>query len=303
MLIKENVTPQNTQPTMRTTQSSQSLSTQEHQTRTMIAKNNPSSQSNMRRNVSFAKVTVREYDQTLGDHPCGSGCPVSLGWDFQDGFAEDVEEYEASREGLRRIGHEMKMPPAVRVQKLLENGHTRHQINQTTISSRKAMQGRLQTAKQTEARHLAATALESLGRKVKRAVRRGNSSDDLFWQADQSSAAAKGFRASCPEIRRVQSMGEFLTKRSTSLLSAPVRAPVRGILKTSQVTTINDDVASDGTHEESDSHTSPKLTRKSVSMDQKNVPEDLGRPVADMSKAEEPSPASSEEADEDGMFF
>mmetsp|Transcript_12974 Transcript_12974/g.24625 ORF Transcript_12974/g.24625 Transcript_12974/m.24625 type:complete len:254 (+) Transcript_12974:160-921(+) len=253
----------------------------------------------MRRNVSFAKVTVREYEQTLGDQPCASGPPVSLGWEFQDALAADVEDYEASREGLRRIGHEMKMPPSVRVQKLLDNGLTRHQINQTAISSRKAMQGRVQTAKESEARHLAAKALESLGRKVKRVVRRNNSSDDLWWmQAAQSSNATEGFRSSCPEMRRVQSMGEFLTKGSTLLLSSgPV--PTRGILKSSQPTSNNDA----DTVEESDSDTSPNLGRRCVSMNENHMPTDLGRPVEEVSTAEQPNPSASNEADEDGMFF
>ena len=256
----------------------------------------------MQRNVSFAKVTVREYGQTLGDQPCASGPPVSLGWEFQDGFATDVEEYEASRQGLRRVGHEMKMPPSVRVQKLLDNGHTRHQINQSATSSRKAMHGRIHTANESEARHLAAKALESLGRKVKRAVRRNNSSDNLWWQGAQSSTStATGFRRSCPEMRRVHSMGEFLTNGSTLMRSDPV--VTRGILKTSQSNS-NIDAVSDDTVEESDSDTVHNLVlRRSVSMDAKITPVDSGRPVEEVSAAKQPNHVASNEAEEDGMFF
>lgn len=181
--------------------------------------------SSMRRNVSFAKVRVRQYGQTLGDQPCNAGPPVALDWDFNEAPDEDVDEYEASREGLRRQGQAMKMPPSVRVERLMDHGHTRNQIQNTTQSSRKTMKERQQSARESEAHFKAAQALESLGRKVKRVMKGKKDKErqnNSVWKNFSSSDAAhynnyldkrrgnNAFRASDPGMRRVQSMGDAL---------------------------------------------------------------------------------------------
>jgi hypothetical protein len=38
-----------------------------------------------RKSVRFGKCLVRSYSQVLGDHPCcATGCPLTLGWDYQE---------------------------------------------------------------------------------------------------------------------------------------------------------------------------------------------------------------------------
>lgn len=50
------------------------------------------------KHVSFSTIAIREYSTMLGDHPCCSiGCPLTLGWEFQQIPAVSVDAYEASR--------------------------------------------------------------------------------------------------------------------------------------------------------------------------------------------------------------
>jgi hypothetical protein len=57
----------------------------------------PLSSSVSHRHVSFGSCTVRGYSQVLGDHPyCSMGCPLSLGWEYQQESAISVDDYEAS---------------------------------------------------------------------------------------------------------------------------------------------------------------------------------------------------------------
>jgi hypothetical protein len=173
----------------------------------------------MRRNVSFAKVQVREYALTFGDQPCSSGPPLALGWDFNEVVLADVEEFEATREGNRRQGREMKMPAGVRIEKLREHGFSRTQIRKTSIESKRVMAGRLRTANQTEAQFMASMALESLGRKIKRVVPGGDSNKKDYMALKSSALRASG-------LRQIQSMHDF---RSGSSF------PPRSILKTSEL--------------------------------------------------------------------
>ena len=57
------------------------------------------------KHVSFATISVREYKQELGDHPCCSGGPpVSLGWEYTESPKVQVEDYEAERPCRRPRG-------------------------------------------------------------------------------------------------------------------------------------------------------------------------------------------------------
>ena len=57
----------------------------------------------VQRRTSFATISVREYEQTIGDSPsCLEGAPVTLGWSFQENRDISIEEYEQSRQPFRR---------------------------------------------------------------------------------------------------------------------------------------------------------------------------------------------------------
>eukprot|EP00978_Attheya_sp_CCMP212_P024090 scaffold75198_cov55-Attheya_sp.AAC.4 len=74
-----------------------------------------------KRNVSFHRIEVREYERTLGDHPCSDGVPLSLGWRYSESNLEALDEYEKKREPMRRTTQEMRAPRHVRMSLLKEH--------------------------------------------------------------------------------------------------------------------------------------------------------------------------------------
>lgn len=46
--------------------------------------------------VSFDKIYIRNYSQTIGDNPSVSfGTPISLDWDYEESHALSVDDYES----------------------------------------------------------------------------------------------------------------------------------------------------------------------------------------------------------------
>lgn len=179
----------------------------------------------------------------------------------------------------------------------MEAGHSQSQIRQSTKASRHAMVGRLRTANQSEASFLAAQAWESLGRKVKRVVKRGKSWDDLQLKMDHpSSSSEQQCRSAYPEMRRVQSAGDFLVRTNYSC-GAP---PPRGILKTfGKIVEEGEDEepVSDPLTEDSGSDTSPPLVRRTKSLDESELNIGAPEPVKVAVVVE----TATEE--EDGLYF
>lgn len=63
----------------------------------------PESSQDEDKHVSFDTLSIREYSQVLGDHPCCTvGPPVALGWDYTESPKTTVERYEATRAPARR---------------------------------------------------------------------------------------------------------------------------------------------------------------------------------------------------------
>jgi hypothetical protein len=60
--------------------------------------------SNKSRHVSFENVEIRRYPMILGDNPsCRCGCPVSLGWEYDEELPTiSVDDYELYRKKHRR---------------------------------------------------------------------------------------------------------------------------------------------------------------------------------------------------------
>lgn len=77
----------------------------------------------VQRRTSFVTISVREYDQTIGDSPsCLDGAPVALGWSFQENRDIPFEEYEQSRQPFRRRRSDLVLGVQERRTKLVESG-------------------------------------------------------------------------------------------------------------------------------------------------------------------------------------
>lgn len=86
-----------------------------------------------KRTVSFGKLETREYSIALSDHPsCSFGPPISLGWDFRDKEAVELETYEEQR-SPRRSMHQMLLSYNVRRYLLLKRAGYSHRELETAM--------------------------------------------------------------------------------------------------------------------------------------------------------------------------
>lgn len=107
------------------------------------------SQSSMKRNVSFSSLEIRSYNITVGDAPTPNGVPLSLDWEYDPSETEtyDVNDYESNR-GTRREKHEMYVPNQYRVYLLMRDaGVSRREIKMAIEESRSSFKRRQQTVK------------------------------------------------------------------------------------------------------------------------------------------------------------
>lgn len=131
-------------------------------------KSSGSSRPNLRREVSFKDVVVRDYSMTLGDNPsCSYGPPVCLGWEYEDMGALNLEEYEACR-GKRRGMRQMVLSYYRRVEILEGAGHSKNEIQSVTRQVNKLKRQR-DTTKFFAPVMGVEMVVRSAGRKAKRA--------------------------------------------------------------------------------------------------------------------------------------
>jgi len=94
----------------------------------------------MKRNISFSKIHIREYDMTLGDNPsCSFGPPVQLSWDASHETQMCIEKYEETREP-RRTKRELVLSYCVRMQFLRFESRTSRQELATAIKEVRRIQ-------------------------------------------------------------------------------------------------------------------------------------------------------------------
>lgn len=75
----------------------------------------------LQKSVSFTSVEIREYNVTVGDHPCcATGFPLTLDWEYREVDNIEVDKYEEDR-SPRRHKDELKISPEARSQLLLED--------------------------------------------------------------------------------------------------------------------------------------------------------------------------------------
>ncbi|KAL7516584.1 hypothetical protein ACHAWX_001584 [Stephanocyclus meneghinianus] len=97
-------------------------STTQYKTSSDPAGAKPSEKSALRR-TSFTTISVREYEQTIGDSPsCQNGAPVALGWRYQDSREILLDDYEQARLPFRRRRSDLLLGVQQRRKKLVDSG-------------------------------------------------------------------------------------------------------------------------------------------------------------------------------------
>merc|ERR1712029_258600 len=77
------------------------------------------------RRCSFSTISVREYDQTVGDSPsCHHGAPITLGWKYAEQKSVSLDEFEKYRKNQRRRRSDLVLGAAERRKVLFMNGAT-----------------------------------------------------------------------------------------------------------------------------------------------------------------------------------
>lgn len=144
----------------------------------MSAPNLSGMASSMKRNVSFHKIEIREYERTLGDHPSvSSGPPISLDWKVSAEHSFCVEEYEKGKTPRTRA--EMIIPKSVRELMLKEHWDvSRNEMNAVTREVNLTKRNRRATARSTTATEKRQEKLENASRKMKRIIKLGKNKDE-----------------------------------------------------------------------------------------------------------------------------
>lgn len=141
-----------------------------------------SSHKPMRKNssvVSFQNVEIREYDRILGDNPaCMSGPPISLDWSHSEGLIIPMEQYEKVKENKKK----KNLPRLGKLKRigLLQNqlGYSEDEINAATKKTKEIRRSRSFTNMTSSLWRIEDVA-QSAQRKLKRAIKRTNSSNDI----------------------------------------------------------------------------------------------------------------------------
>jgi hypothetical protein len=100
-----------------------------------------------RKQVSFNRITIREYPIIIGDHPSvQGGPPLTISWEHVSSVDIDVDMYERARElSCRRERSEMKMPREYRQELLKSLGFTMLDMRQGSKAAVKTRNQRRQS--------------------------------------------------------------------------------------------------------------------------------------------------------------
>lgn len=133
-----------------------------------------SSSSSSKPRVKFDKITIRNYNVTISDHPsCSSGAPIGLSWEYDPDHIEvPVERFEMLREGNRRNRGQMQMPAQIRHDLLrYEFDVSTKDILHHTKEVYHAKKRRIQSAKQAQRRARVDCLVDSATKPFRRMVK------------------------------------------------------------------------------------------------------------------------------------
>jgi hypothetical protein len=98
------------------------------------------------KSVSFAMLEIREYPIVPGDNPSVLfGCPLSIAWEYDSDVTCSIDDYEEIRPQPRAMT-QMRIPSALREEKLLRVGYSRRDIQEATKQATVVRNQRRKTA-------------------------------------------------------------------------------------------------------------------------------------------------------------
>mmetsp|Transcript_7485 Transcript_7485/g.10316 ORF Transcript_7485/g.10316 Transcript_7485/m.10316 type:complete len:329 (+) Transcript_7485:52-1038(+) len=136
---------------------------------------NLSGMTKMRRNISFHRVEIREYERAVGVHPVSSGChSLTLGWEYNPELTVlDFELYEEDRM-KRSKGYKVSAVPDIERRRLLryEADATKEELQEAKREIRVTRDQRRRTNQllQHKQREKLEESLQSAKRKIRRFV-------------------------------------------------------------------------------------------------------------------------------------
>ena len=134
--------------------------------------------------VGFASVQVKTYPVILGDNPAvSSGPPVTLDWEAETSSSSSIDEWEMARcIDRRRSREEIRVPPCVRTEWLLEAGFSPLQVHEAIQDIQKEQQRRRSSIVKSPLQDKADVVAEQMKRKLERVVGKRSKSGTLYKQ-------------------------------------------------------------------------------------------------------------------------
>lgn len=133
----------------------------------------------MKRNVGFQTIEIREHHVELGDNPAVSdGIPLTLGWKVLRLTKFDIDVHEIRKAG--RETRNLRIPADLRASILLQEGHSISELMTTAIKINGIKQARKESAKNWDL---------SIGRLL---LGKGNRTKFLTSKRKANNAAAPG---------------------------------------------------------------------------------------------------------------
>jgi len=177
-----------------------------------------------KRSVSFDKVSIRNYERTLSDHPAVSSGPgLSLSWKYEERSAQSVDEFEISRSGSRKISYVDLLVSRIERERILreECGYARSQIAQCVRDVNAAKHNRRQTINNLPMQHCEEN-WQSFLRFISRCFCRHSSENDvkaLWKEAEKSpsvcSPVGNEIDRSCGSVHSISSILKKSSKIDT----------------------------------------------------------------------------------------
>jgi hypothetical protein len=124
--------------------------------------------------VKFSTISIREYDRIVGDHPdCKVGPPITIGWEYGENAAQNLDEYESSRKRRKNL----RLTSITR-KNMLHNvfGISEEEIRMAEKEVQKILKQRDTSKKQTKVGERTEAFVQSAKRKIRKVF-----SKESFW--------------------------------------------------------------------------------------------------------------------------